>query len=171
MAELTTKERLQPSLLDRLTDDEPDKQQESRDKRVLSSQRLRDSVRRDLNWLFNATNLSSVQLLEAYPEVERSTLNYGMPDLAGRTSSSVDRDQLERLLRRAIWEFEPRLIRSSIRVKLSLDSESLNHNAMNFSIQAELWAQPLPLRLFLRTDLDLETGEAVVTEDVGPKVD
>ncbi len=29
MAELTTKERLQPSLLDRLTDDEPDKTQES----------------------------------------------------------------------------------------------------------------------------------------------
>lgn len=171
MAELTTKERLQPSLLDRLTDDEPDKTQESRDKRVLSSQRLRESVRRDLNWLFNATNMSSVQSLEAYPEVERSTLNYGMPDLAGRTSSSVDRDQLERLLRRAIWEFEPRLIRSSIRVKLSIDTDALNHNAMNFSIQAELWSQPLPLRLFLRTDLDLETGEATVTEDVGPKVD
>lgn len=31
MAELTSKERLQPSLLDRLTDDEPDKTQESRD--------------------------------------------------------------------------------------------------------------------------------------------
>lgn len=33
MAELTPKDRLQPSLLDRLTDDEPDKTQESREKR------------------------------------------------------------------------------------------------------------------------------------------
>ena len=171
MAELTTKERLQPSLLDRLTDDEPDKLQESREKRVLSSQRLRDSVRRDLNWLFNTTNLAAIQSLEAYPEVERSTLNYGLPDLAGRTASSVDRDLMERLLRRAIWEYEPRLLRSSIRVQLSVDANELNHNAMNFSIQAELWAQPLPLRLFLRTDLDLETGEAAVTEDLGPKGD
>jgi|SRR6188768_820840 len=171
MAELTTKERLQPSLLDRLTDDEPDNVQESRDKRVLSSQRLRDSVRRDLNWLFNTTNLSAVQNLEAYPEVERSTLNYGLPDLAGKTSSSIDRDLLERLLRRAIWEYEPRLLRSSIRVKLSANDSELNHNAMNFSIQAELWAQPLPLRLFLKTDLDLETGEASVSEDSGTKGD
>jgi len=169
MAELTSKERLQPSLLDRLTDDEPDKTQESRDKRVLSSQKLRDSVRRDLNWLFNTTNLAAIQSLDGYPEVERSTLNYGLPDLAGRTSSSVDRDLMERLLRRAIWEYEPRLLRSSIRVQLSVDMNELNHNAMNFSIQAELWAQPLPLRLFLRTDLDLETGEAAVTEDSGPK--
>ena len=171
MAELTTQERLQPSLLDRLTDDEPDNVQESRDKRVLSSQRLRDSVRRDLNWLFNTTNLSAVQNLEAYPEVERSTLNYGLPDLAGKTSSSIDRDLLERLLRRAIWEYEPRLLRSSIRVKLSANDSELNHNAMNFSIQAELWAQPLPLRLFLKTDLDLETGEASVSEDSGTKGD
>jgi type VI secretion system protein ImpF len=171
MAELTTKERLQPSLLDRLTDDEPDKLQEAREKRVLSSQRLRDSVKRDLNWLFNTTNLASVQALDLYPEVERSTLNYGLPDLAGRTASSVDRDLLERLLRRAIWEYEPRLIRNSIRVKLAINPDELNHNAMNFSIQAELWAQPLPLRLFLRTDLDLETGEAMVSEDAGPKVD
>ena len=171
MAELTTKERLQPSLLDRLTDDEPDKSQESRDRRVLSSQRLRDSVRRDLNWLFNTTNLASVESLELYPEVERSILNYGLPDLAGRTASSIDRDLLERQLRRAIWEYEPRLIRKTIQVKLAVDADELNHNAMNFSIRAELWAQPLPLRLFLRTDLDLETGEALVTEDAGPKVD
>ena len=171
MAELTTKERLQPSLLDRLTDDEPEKTQEPREKRVLSSQRLRESVRRDLNWLFNTTNLASLQSLELYPEVERSTLNFGLPDLAGRTASSIDRELMERLLRRAIWEYEPRLLRSSLRVKLVLDPEELNHFAMNFSIQAELWAQPLPLRLFLRTDLDLETGEALVSEDTGQKVD
>jgi type VI secretion system protein ImpF len=171
MAELTTKERLQPSLLDRLTDEEPDQQQESREKRILSSQRLRDSVRRDLDWLFNTTNLSSLQSLESYPEIERSVLNYGLPDLTGRTASSIEHDLLERLLRRAIWDYEPRLIRNTVRVKLSLDANEFNHNAMNFSIQAELWAQPLPLRLFLRTDLDLETGEAVVSEDAGPKAE
>lgn len=36
MADLTPKERLQPSLLDRLTDDEPDKQHEAREQRVMN---------------------------------------------------------------------------------------------------------------------------------------
>jgi len=164
MAELTPKERLQPSLLDRLTDDEPEKRQESREKRVLSPSRLRESVRRDLSWLFNTVNLASTQDLEAYPEVERSTLNYGLPDLAGRTASSIDKLSIERLLRRAVWDFEPRLTRQAVRVKLIIDTELLSHNAMCFQIEAELWAQPLPLRLFLRTDLDLETGEFAVAE-------
>ena len=40
----------------------------------------------------------------------------------------------------------------------------MNHNAMCFQIEAELWAQPLPLRLFLRTEIDLESGAATVVE-------
>jgi type VI secretion system protein ImpF len=87
VADLTPKERLQPSLLDRLADDEPDKRQESADKRILSLQRLREGVRRDLTWLLNTPNLATVQDLENYPEVAGSTLNFGIPDLAGRTST------------------------------------------------------------------------------------
>jgi type VI secretion system protein ImpF len=34
----------------------------------------------------------------------------------------------------------------------------MNQNAMTFDIEGDLWAQPLPLRLYLRTELDLETG-------------
>jgi type VI secretion system protein ImpF len=164
MAELAAKERLQPSLLDRLTDDEPDSDMESRDKRVFSASRLRDAVRRDLSWLFNTTNLASVVDLEPLPEIERSVLNYGLPDLAGKTVSNIDIDLLERLLRRAIWQFEPRLSRQSVKVKLIGDRSKIQHNAMAFQIEAELWAQPLPLRLYLRTQLDLETGDVQISE-------
>jgi type VI secretion system protein ImpF len=167
MAELTPKERLQPSLLDRLTDDEPDKRQEARDKRVLSPNRLRESVRRDLSWLFNTVNLAATDDLDDYPDVQKSTLNFGLPDLAGRTASSVDKAALERLLRRAIWDFEPRLTKASVKVRLLVDYEQMNHNAMCFTIEAELWAQPLPLRLFLKTELDLENGEVKVSEMSG----
>jgi len=165
MAELTHKELLQPSLLDRLTDDEPELKQESRSKRVLSPARLRESVRRDLIWLFNTTNLACID-----PEVDKlehvpgSVLNFGLPDLAGHSASSIDVPELERLLRNAIWAFEPRLKRNSIRVKLDFSEREMSHNAMTFSIEAELWAQPIPLRLFLRTDVDLETGQVDVTE-------
>ena len=164
MAELTPKERLQPSLLDRLTDDEPEKTHESMDKRVLSPQRLRESVRRDLTWLFNTPNLATIQDLSDHPEVERSTINFGIPDLAGRTASSIDSPALLRLLRRAILDFEPRLLRNTVKVHLIADPEQHGPNAMSFAIEAELWSQPLPLRLYLRTDLNLEDGEAQVTE-------
>ncbi len=49
MAELTPQERLQPSLLDRLTDDRPQETRESRERRVLSMRQLRASVMRDLD--------------------------------------------------------------------------------------------------------------------------
>jgi type VI secretion system protein ImpF len=166
MAELTKKERLQPSLLDRLTDDDPEARQESRDRRVLSPARLRECVRRDLTWLFNTANLATVLNLDELPEVARSTINYGMPDLAGRTASSVNIPALEQILRRVIWDFEPRLIKNSVRVRVVSDEDKMNHNAMAFEIEAELWAQPLPLRLFFRTDIDLETG-AVNVVDAG----
>jgi type VI secretion system protein ImpF len=169
MAELTPKERLQPSLLDRLTDNAPERKTESRDQRVLSPQRLRESVRRDLTWLFNSINLASVQDLEGNAEVERSTVNYGLPDLSGKTASSIHVPTLEKLLRRAIWDFEPRLMKESVRIKVTQDRQSYGSTAICILIEAELWAQPIPLRLFLRTDLDLETGEAQVTEvSAGP---
>ncbi len=164
MAELTPKERLQPSLLDRLTDEEPDRTQETMEKRVLSPQRLREGVRRDLTWLFNTPNLASLQDLSAYAEIERSTVNFGIPDLAGKPASNVDTATIVRLIRRAIWDFEPRLLRNSVKVRAITDPEQHNVNALCFTIEADLWSQPLPLRLYLRTELNLEDGEARVTE-------
>ncbi|MES9884680.1 MAG: type VI secretion system baseplate subunit TssE [Sedimenticola sp.] len=167
MAELTTKERLQPSLLDRLTDDTPDKKQESRDQRVLSMRKLREGVLRDLSWLLNAVNLSAVQDLDDYPEVARSVINYGMPDLAGHTSSGVDIHALERLLRQAILDFEPRLMRNTVKVRLRLADSQMNHNAMTFDIEGELWAQPVPLHMFMKTEIDLEIGQVTVSDYSG----
>jgi type VI secretion system protein ImpF len=164
MAELTPKERLQPSLLDRLSDDEPNNSKESRNRRVLSPQRLRESVRRDLSWLLNNTRLDAVEDLSAYPEVERSTLNYGVPDLAGKTTSTVNIPELEKAIRAVILEFEPRLLRQTVQIKVVVDKEQMSHNALSFVIEAELWAQPLPLRVFLKTDVDLETGSVTVSE-------
>jgi type VI secretion system protein ImpF len=168
MAELTQKERLQPSLLDRLTDNEPEERQESREKRVLSPSRLREGVRRDLTWLFNTPNLASVLDLAEFPAVAESVLNYGLPSLAGRTTSSIDVPEMERLLRQAIWTFEPRLNRNSIRVRLVADQSLMTHNALAFFIEAELWAQPIPLRLFLKTEIDLENGSASIVDAGSP---
>src|SRR5262249_15363746 len=152
------KERLQPSLLDRLTDDEPQERAESREKRVLSPVRLRESALRDLGWLFNTTQLSAVEDLTNYPEVARSVVNYGLPDLAGRTASGIDIPRFEALLRQAVWDFEPRLLRDTVTVRLIMNPDEMSHNAMSFIVEAELWSQPIPLQLYMRTEIDLESG-------------
>jgi type VI secretion system protein ImpF len=164
VAELTQKERLQPSLLDRLTDDDPTQRVESRDKRVLSPARLRECVRRDLAWLLNTTHLQALQELEDYPAVASSVVNYGMRDLSGLSVSSLDIPALERMLTLAIARYEPRLLKRTVKIRLIVDKEKMSHNAVIFDIEAELWAQPLPLRLFLRTEIDLESGRVAVAE-------
>jgi type VI secretion system protein ImpF len=156
MADLFPKERLQPSLLDRLSDDEPYKKVESRDKRILSFQRLKRSVVRDIEWLLNAGCLETTQDLADYPQVKHSVLNYGIPDLTGTTASNVDATTLERMLRQRILDFEPRLLPRSLKVRVTNKDE---HNTIIIEIEGELWSQPLPERLYLKTILDLELGD------------
>ncbi|MEA3277954.1 MAG: type VI secretion system baseplate subunit TssE [Pseudomonadota bacterium] len=164
MAELTPRERLQPSLLDRLTDREPDKTQESRDKRVLSPRQLRKSVTRDLEWLLNASDLASVQDLSDYTQVIDSVINYGLPDLAGKNVSGLEVATLERTLRRAILCFEPRILRHTLKIRAVIDATQMSHNAIRFDIEGELWGQPMPQQLYLKTEVDLESGTFRVSE-------
>lgn len=164
MADLSPKERLQPSLLDRLTDDEPERTEEPRERRALNLQKLREGVVRDLGWLLNTVHMSATVDLAAYPEIEKSTLNYGMPDFTGQTASTVDLPALEKLIRQAIVHFEPRILSESVRVRARANQDQLNHNAITFDVEGELWAQPLPVRLFLRTDVDLEAGNISIVE-------
>jgi type VI secretion system protein ImpF len=164
MADLTLKERLQPSLLDRLTDRAPDSQQESRDRRVLSVDKIRESVIRDLSWLLNTGNLGITEDLDDYPEVARSVLNYGAPELAGVTAAAVNISELEANVRQAIINFEPRILKDTLKVNIRSRGRDATPGMLQFAIEGQLWAQPMPIGLFLRTDLDLETGAFSVAE-------
>jgi type VI secretion system protein ImpF len=168
MARVPLQDRLQPSLLDRLTDRNPSQQTEALERRVLSMRELRQSVLRDVAWLLNTGNLDSVLDLEGCDAVADSTLNYGIPHLAGTTSSDVDTTDMERRLREAIWNFEPRILRESVKVRFVLNENQLSHNALSFTIEGMLWAEPVPLHLYLKTELDLEMGTFSVTEQDGP---
>jgi len=167
MADPGQHDRLQPSLLDRLTDEAPDVRRESRDRRFLDMKRLRQAVLRDLRWLLNTSHLESTEDIDAYPEVRASVLNYGMPDLTGKTSSNVDRAKLERTIRQAIWDFEPRVSRKSVRVRTIDQPDGEAHNSIAFEIEGELWGRPLPQRLYLKTEIDLEVGDVRVTDAEG----
>jgi type VI secretion system protein ImpF len=165
MPELTPQERLQPALLDRLTDDEPERTQEARELRVMTKSRLRQAVLRDLAWLFNATRLEGSVDLSGLKEVRRSVINFGLPALAGRAASSLDVTALERGIRQAIIDYEPRILPETLQVTALLEPRSLDHhNVIGVEIRCELWAQPVPLELLVRTEIDLETGKVQIAD-------
>ncbi len=66
MHEIASRERLQPSLLDRLTDAAPEQTRETFEQQTLGMQQLRQAVLRDLAWLLNTTNLAATEDLSAY---------------------------------------------------------------------------------------------------------
>jgi type VI secretion system protein ImpF len=165
-------ERLQPALLDRLTDDEPGKKQETIEHRVLSKRRLRQSVLRDLAWLFNATRLEAVTDLSNAPYVRQSVLNYGLPGLSGKGASSLDITDLTRAVREAILFFEPRILPATLKVSALLEPGQLDHhNVIGVEIHGQLWAQPVPLEFLARTEFDLETGKVQIADLIPPRVE
>ncbi|OYP35792.1 type VI secretion system baseplate subunit TssE [Rhodopirellula sp. MGV] len=164
MADLTAQERLFPSLLDRLTDDDPHELLETRDKRIFSVHRLRAAVLRDLAWLLNTCHLAAAEDLSNYQHVQKSVINYGIPDLTGKTVSGLHVDDIQVALRQAILDFEPRIIAKTLEVRGKKDPENPLTSSLTFEIEGELWARPFPERLYLRSELDLETGDVNIHE-------
>jgi type VI secretion system protein ImpF len=161
MAEIVT-ERIQPCLLDRLTDEDPDSKQESKTSRVISLQRYREGVLRDLRWLLNASAHLDEEDWKQFGEVRRSVLNYGTADFAGQLASSLDFAAVEHEMIETIKFFEPRINASTLTVKAVGETERFGPNIIAFEIQGELWASPIPEQLYIKTQIDLDTGECVL---------
>jgi type VI secretion system protein ImpF len=98
-------------------------------------------------------------------------LNYGLPSISGQLASRIDVSQLERNIRDAMIRFEPRILADTLEVRaLEFDNVLETHNVIEFEIRGFLWAQPVPLELLLRTQLDLEVGQVVIRDASGATV-
>jgi type VI secretion system protein ImpF len=160
MPELAVVEKLQPCLLDRLTDDEPTNSQESRAQRVISLQRYRRGVLRDLEWLFSASahlahEGQSPFSIDDFPETLQSVINFGVRHLFGLVAPNMR--ELERQLTVALYTFEPRILRNSLKVRSRMEG-----NIIVLDVEGELWASPLPEHLHIKTKLDIESGHCTV---------
>jgi type VI secretion system protein ImpF len=156
MPDLTPFEKLQPCLLDRLTDDSPGYAQESRGERVISLTRYKEAVMRDLLWLFNTTAHPPGAEIYQFPAAAASVMNFGCRNLCGLTLGSLDLLEWERHLLSVIRTFEPRIIPHTASVRGAVDQ--WNRNPLSFDIRGELWAKPIPEQVWLKTAVDLDTG-------------
>ncbi len=167
---MDARDRLQPALLDRLTDDHRLDAADVDDRRTMTKQQIRQAVLRDLSWLLNAVQPFG-RIAEKYPAVAASVLNYGLPPMSGQLASGIDVSILERSIRNAIIQFEPRILADSLQVRaVEFESVMATHNIIEFEISGFLWAQPVPLELLLRTQLDLEAGQVTVKDATGAAV-
>lgn len=142
---------------------------------VGSLENIRDSVKRDLNWLMNCRSFYMEEKSslgyeitslneEKYPHVASSVINYGVADLTGKTASSIGRGELEKMMRQALLRFESRIIPESLELNIVFEDSMSDHNVLMFDINAMLWAEPAPVHLQIRTQLDLENGDINIVE-------
>lgn len=144
---------------------------------VVDSNILREAVRRDIEMLFNTERMeaeflmtdlersntqTTKQQLADFPNVRASVLNFGAPSFSGRRGSDFNKEELERDIRDVLHVFEPRLKRSSVRVKVSIGEKT----GMKIDIDGVLLLSPVPERLRLSTSINLDNGEAsTIVED------
>lgn len=134
--------RLQMNLLDRLIDDESHRP---------NLAQLRQSVRRDLEWLLNARR-SWLLFPEQYAELEKSVLGFGLPDFTVmELSTQTGRQWLCDEVQRTIVRFEPRLVRVKVAMR---DNTTPLDRLLRLRIDAVLLVDPVPQPVAFDSELE-----------------
>jgi type VI secretion system protein ImpF len=123
---------------------------------------LKNTVRREINWLLNTTNLGATTDLDPYPEVKSSVLNYGVPDLAGKVLTKRVIQARAREIREAIINFEPRMDPTHLDVEPISTLE--RENAVTFLIRGDITAAVQAMPVEFKTDVEVDTASVVVRE-------
>lgn len=143
------------SVLDRLIDAEPENRMENPLSRAQSVRLLKNSVRRDLEWLLNTRRIADVPD-EGLKEVNRSTFVYGLPDLSSvSVGNSGDRNRLVRNILATINLFEPRL--ANVRLVL-VETPDSGKKDVRLRIEAMLRMDPVPEPISFDTLIELKSG-------------
>lgn len=159
---------------------------------VFGEQHLRDAVLRELSWLLSTPSFESTMTwksqrgeveeagkhrflnpptaLEGFPDVLTSVVNYGIRDVMGHSGIRATPIHLARAIRQAIERFEPRIIPESldVQVRIDEDRDGLDEpNCVSIDIRATVWGNPLPQALYLRSLLDVDTGNFQLVQASG----
>lgn len=157
--------RLLPVLLDRLIDHNPLSKSEAVLEKTMTKSNFRESVLRDITWLLNTTNAEAETDFSAASDARRSVLNYGVAALSGKQLVDDDLARVQAAIEATIRNFEPRILPDTLKVRVtSADPTHTTSNQLLMEIEGQLWSEPYPIELLLRSHIDLESGQ-VVLED------
>lgn len=162
MARSDSEATVTQSLIDRLIDREPGANSDPGVTRAQSVRLLKQSLRRDLEWLLNTRQIPD-NADEEFPELSRSLYNYGLPDFSSLSiASTKERNALLRQLASTVQLFEPRL--KDVKVSL-LEMPNNLTRTLRFQIEALLMMDPAPEQVSFDTVLQLTSGEYQIKGD------
>ncbi|MGL4494574.1 MAG: type VI secretion system baseplate subunit TssE [Beijerinckiaceae bacterium] len=127
----------------------------------ITEAQLRNEVSRDLDTLLNTTNLDSVIDLSDAPAVQRSVVNFGLPDIVARTIDNYKTEDIINEVRTAINVYEPRLIRKSVKVMRddTIDPATLT---IRFLVKADMACDPVALPVEFIADFEVASGKMLI---------
>ncbi|HEY7394991.1 MAG TPA: type VI secretion system baseplate subunit TssE [Gemmatimonadaceae bacterium] len=157
MAKREIERTVQPSVLDRLTDESPRTSADSRITYAESLRLFKAAVQRDLEWLLNTRRIVEAAT-EDFEELQKSVYNYGMPDITSLSRDSMaSRKQLLRHVEETLAIFEPRL--TNVRVSMvEVEGEALRRE-LRFVVEATLKLDPTPEQVMFDTVLHFSSGQ------------
>lgn len=151
MARIEKNQELVPSIFDRLTDNTIYSHDPTLNTSFQRIKELRQSVRRDLENLFN-TRYRITNLPENLEQLDVSLVNYGLPDLATiNLLDSRSRNEFCRSLENTIRKFEPRFKNVDVSNIGNIDE---NDRTLRFRIEATLHAEPVPETIVFNSVLE-----------------
>jgi len=153
--------RVQTSVLDRLIDYEPEISREPVASRSKNLRQLKQSVRRDLEWLLNTRQLATGVPPEL-KEVTDSVVAFGLPDF---TALSIDNADDQKLIKREIEEAVRRFEQRLESVVVSIEPVQPTERVLRFRIDGRLKIDPAPEPITFDTVLQLGSGEYEVRAD------
>lgn len=161
MSRIRPDQLLLPSVLDRLIDTDPGTRAEAPSSRAQMLRELKQSVRRDLENLLN-TRLLLLPLPDPLPAhyqtLEKSLVNYGIPDFAGvMMGGRAQRELLRKRIETAIRTFETRF--QQISVTLVDDRVDVRDRTLRFRIEGLLHAEPSPEPVAFDSQLAPASGD------------
>jgi len=158
MSRIDNETRVSQSVLDRLIDLEPKISTEPLKSQSTSLAELKQSVRRDLEWLLNTRCFHHADEGEL-EEAVSSVAFYGLPDFTGSSANShVEQAKMIKALETAIRNFEPRFVN----LKVSMEPVSNIDRLLKFRIEAILDTEPAPEPVVFDTVLQMGSGNFVV---------
>jgi type VI secretion system protein ImpF len=150
------------SILDRLIDEAPRVFTEPQLTHDASVRALRASIRRDLEWLFNARRVHNPDPVQ-YKQSAASALSFGLPDTSAMTADSPDtRRGMARHLADAVAAFEPRLLNVRIVPLAPLDPYSRD---LHFHVEGLMRMDPEPVHVTFDARMESSTGRCHVAGD------
>jgi type VI secretion system protein ImpF len=161
MAKHEIERTVQPSVLDRLTDDDPRGLTDQRISYAESVHNFKLAVQRDLEWLLNCRRTPS-PAPDSLEELRVSVFHYGIVDVTSLSDSGSSRERLLKQVSEALAMFEPRL--ANVRISIVEQKGESHSREMRFVVEGTLRIDPTPEQVKFDTVLHFSTGEIDVKD-------